>query len=132
MPALNFQKRFVADVESGKKPHTIRPMRKRPFRVGDRLYLKTGQQTKHCRSFGETDCTRVDGIRIYSDDRIVIVNGLPLQEKSNIIDKPLDIESLALNDGFKDVDSFFEFFGPRYNFDFQGQIIWWDPEKIER
>ena len=49
MPALNFQKQFAAAVESGEKRQTIRKQRKHPIKLGDKLYLFTGQRTKWCR-----------------------------------------------------------------------------------
>ena len=107
---------------SGEKSHTIRARRKRPFRVGDRLYLKTGQRTQYCRSLGETICTQVDHIRIYADSQEVIINGKLLCQD--------EIEILAKNDGFESVDEFYEYFGPRYNYDFEGQLIWWNPKNI--
>ena len=52
MPALNFQKRFADLVESGEKCQTIRKCSKdgRDPKVGDTLYLYTGQRPKekHC------------------------------------------------------------------------------------
>ena len=46
MPAINFKKQFVPMIENGKKQMTIRKMRKRPFMVGDKLYLKSGSRFK--------------------------------------------------------------------------------------
>ena len=64
MPLLNFQKRFVTQVESGRKRQTIRAMRKIPFKVGDKLFLYTGLRTKDCRKLGEVICERVRHILI--------------------------------------------------------------------
>ena len=56
MPALNFQKQFVPLIESGEKRQTIRSQRKQPIKVGDLLYLYTGQRTKNCRKLAESIC----------------------------------------------------------------------------
>jgi hypothetical protein len=50
MPSLNFQTQFVRLIESGKKRQTIRPLRKNPIKVGDKLYLFTGLRTKDCKT----------------------------------------------------------------------------------
>lgn len=51
MPAFNFQPRFADLVESGQKTQTIRKTRR--GKVGDTVYLYTGQRTKNCRKLGE-------------------------------------------------------------------------------
>ena len=117
MPAINFIKAFVPKVISGKKPHTIRAMRKRRFRVGDRLYFYTGQRTQYCRKIGEYDCLRVDHIRIWADYQEVIING----QKINMH----EIEELAKRDGFQNRLDFFKFFKEKHGDDFEGQLIWW-------
>jgi hypothetical protein len=40
MTVLMFKERFAALVREGSKPHTIRPERKRPIKVGDALSLR--------------------------------------------------------------------------------------------
>ena len=120
MPALNFLKVNVPKIESGEKPHTIRRLGKRQFKVGDRLYLYWGQRTKSCQKIGETNCIKVDSIRIYGDTKEIILNGKLLE--------PEQIAKLAIRDGFQDTMDFFEFFS-RYS-DFDGQVIWWNPKEI--
>ena len=116
MPAINFRKEFVDLVESGKKRQTIRPLGKRRFKAGDKLYLYFGQRTKSCRKLAEVKCVSVDHIRIYPDYRDVIINGQAL----NL----LQIDDLALADGFEDRAHFFSFFR-YYGDDFEGQVIKW-------
>ena len=59
MAALNFQKQFAPDVESGIKLQTIRAKRKNPIKEGETLYLYTGMRTKKCRKLGEVKCYSV-------------------------------------------------------------------------
>jgi len=71
MPALNFQARFADAVERGDKTQTIRAPRKRPFKVGDNLYLYTGMRTKWCRKLLDAVCIGVDPIRIERNNMVV-------------------------------------------------------------
>jgi len=71
MPALNFKKQFIEKILSGEKKQTIRAMRKRPFKVGDRLYLYTWMRTRWCRKLGEAVCTKVEHIKIYYKNIII-------------------------------------------------------------
>lgn len=48
MPALNFSV-FREKIENGSKRQTIRLPRKRPIKVGDKLYLYWKMRTKSCR-----------------------------------------------------------------------------------
>jgi hypothetical protein len=119
MPLLNFKKQFVQKILSGKKKQTIRAMRKRPFRVGDRLYLYTGCRTKQCKKLGEAVCTKVDRIEIPEEICKTKIN--------DIIPCGVDIIEMAHKDGFDHIQLFIDFFKKRLPF--TGQIIYW--EKIE-
>jgi uncharacterized protein YqfB (UPF0267 family) len=73
MGALNFMARFADDVESGKKPTTIRVYRKdgRDPKPGDILKLFTGQRSKNkCRKLGEGVCTKAQHILINIHGRV--------------------------------------------------------------
>lgn len=69
MPALNFSK-FIAAVEDGSKPLTIRDIRKNPIRPGDVLYMFTGMRTRQCRKLNlppiSTAVQKPDGKTIIS------------------------------------------------------------------
>ena len=123
MPSLNFKKENVPKVLSREKNCTIRPRGKRLYKKGDRLYLYVGLRTKGCRKLGEADCIKVDCIRIYTDTKEVIVNGVALTLNQ--------VDELAKMDGFDDRDAFFRFFKKQYRPDpeigFDGQLVWWDP-----
>lgn len=67
MTAYNFQKRFVAAIESGEKTHTIRRNGKRRHaRPGEPVQLYTGMRTKGCRKIIDPDpvCLAVRPIEI--------------------------------------------------------------------
>jgi len=119
MPALNFKAQWADKVELGEKPHSIRAWRKRPFKVGDRVYLYTGMRTKACRKLGESDC--IDALpitirRVQGVCTAVIVDGDLLSKYQAI--------QLARADGFDDLEEFAEFFLPD-NGTFYGQLIKW-------
>jgi len=121
MPALNFKAQWADKVESGEKPHTIRAWRKRPIKVGDRLYLYTGMRTKACRKLGESVC----------------ISALPVRLWRNATDKRLTLfyldddtlghytaAQIAKRDGFNSLPELFDFFLPNGG-TFQGQLIEW-------
>lgn len=58
MPALNFKKEFPPLILAGKKPFTLRALRKdgRDPKAGDTLYLFTGMRTKACERFAVKRC----------------------------------------------------------------------------
>jgi hypothetical protein len=106
-------------VESGAKPHTIR-FRKEPPSVGESLFLWWKSRTIDRDFIGSTICTRVDEISIKVENQSVRINGHALIE--------LDIEKLAIADGFDDVESFWKFFSESN----EGFLIHWNPDYITR
>jgi len=115
MPALNFKRRFAGQVAQGLKRQSIRGMRKRPFRVGDRLYLYTGMRTKGCRKLGEAIAKAVREIRIA--DAEVKLDGVPLSPRAT--------GDLARADGFGSVGELKDFFRANHGLPFRGQLIQW-------
>ena len=128
MPALNFQKRFAPLVEDGSKRTTIRLWRKRPFKVGDRLYLYTGQRTKSCRKLGEAVCTDAGQIRI--DDSGLVLWLKPVSgERLTPLDSPPEAaltQVIAQGDGFVDFNDMKKWFRHTHGLPFEGQIVFWD------
>lgn len=116
MPALNFQKQFADKVERGEKRQTIRAMRKHPVKVGDRLYLFTGQRTSSCRRLGDVTCREVLDIEI-SGHGAVWINNKSLDDKEK--------HDLAIADGFKDWPDMLQWFRYQHGFSFVGQVIRW-------
>src|SRR3990167_9791021 len=125
MPLLNFQKRFVTQVESGGKKQTIRKMRKIPIKAGDKLFLYTGLRTKYCRKLGEGICERVRHILIemktdgISPHYTVTVNG----DKECLYGEIL--RNIAIQDGFLNTVELISFFKKTHTLPFDGQIINW-------
>lgn len=134
MPAYNFKKQFVPLVRSGEKTTTIRPYRqKRPTRIGDILYLYTGQRTKQCERIGVYRCIRISPIvigaaqnigrfpnRIQLSGRPVTLNGYSLAG--------WEIAKLAQEDGFPDSAAFFEFFIKVYGAKMpRMELLKWEP-----
>jgi len=134
MPAIGFQKRFVPLVESGEKRQTIRAMRKRPFVVGDRLYLYSGMRTKQCRKLGEASAIEVSTVRITR-------KGIGFEAEDGsfeallVEDPPPHKESLcdyeAQQDGFADFNEMIEWFEENHRLPFVGQKIRWGALEVE-
>jgi hypothetical protein len=117
MVAFNFQKRWAPDVESGKKPQTIR---KGPARakVGDTLQLYTGQRTKSCRKLADAICTAVIPVRF--NRYYFALDNKPIYDAA--------LDKLAREDGFKDWETAVDFFFDKFDEepdDFVGYLYKW-------
>ena len=137
MPSLNFQKQFVELIESGKKRQTVRPVRKNPIKVGDKLYLFTGLRTKKCRRLVTPLSVMVsDGSLYYREyyyENYVIcksVEKIKIEEWVTCLNGEWLFKNgaeykLALADGFKDTNEFHKFFKTNYKLPFEGVLIKW-------
>ena len=112
VPALNFQKRFVQLINSGHKTSTIRPERKRPIRVEDRLLLYTGMRTAQCRKLADAVCIAVDRVEI--TETTVHIAGVEQE-----------IHTFAQRDGFRNTLDMLSWFKKTHRLPFRGYIITW-------
>lgn len=120
MPALNFLAIHAPKVKNRTKRCSIRKKRKRPIKVGDKLYFFTGQRTKHCKKLGEGICKAVHEVNILADVNnllLVFLDGLLLDQE--------ELETLAIKDGFEYGYEFLKFFYEKYKFPFNGNLIEW-------
>lgn len=121
MPAYNFKDQFVPLIQSGRKTTTIRQRRaQRPTKVGDRLFLFNRMRQSKCRLIKDTECIALRPIRIYCTNCPEVVLG-------DVDLKAVEINTLAIRDGFKNSDEFFAFFRQNYGIFFQGELIEWKP-----
>lgn len=116
MVAYNFQKRFVADIESGRKRQTIRKYRKHQKFGHGKLQLYTGMRTKKCRLIKEVDCLGTIHVEIVNYG-IILAEGSEMSSVGKML--------LAQADGFEDVNDFIEFFDRTYGLPFVGVMIRW-------
>ena len=116
MPALNFKRPFAADVKSGKKRQTIRAWRKRPFRIGDTLYLYVDQRSPERRLLGVSVC------RMAISFSILELGTLWLDDCDVLPDAA---EAIAQNDGFGSAAEMVEWFRSEHGLPFDGQLIMW-------
>ncbi len=134
MPALNFKEYFVRKIKTGEKTQTIRPVHKRLIRVGDTLYLYTGQRTKKCRKLGEYVCNKTTKIRLeyYGESpRTGILFGKIFEGERQM--SLGEIHNMILDDGFETIKEFFQFFVKTYKMQ-QGEckellVIQWSYKK---
>ena len=120
MPALNFQKQFASKVESGEKRQTIRRVRKRPIKIGDRLQLYTGQRTKRCELLMTATCLSCSPVLI--NEHSVAV------EKDGTVEfwtEGMAAEWFASQHGFQSWPDMREWFDERYGLPFEGLLITW-------
>lgn len=114
MPSLSFQKRFAPAIISCAKTQTIRAQRKRPIKVGDKLYLFTGMRTPQCKKIKETVCIFSRYVNI-DRDGIVWADG----ERVNAVDV------FAMRDGFDTFEDMVKWFDKVHQLPFYGQVIRW-------
>ena len=143
MPLINFKAEFTNKILSGEKRITIRSLRKRPFELGDRLFLYTGIRTKMAKKIATKICIKISYILINSDQNIFLkpVSYLQAGSSNNIIMSIYDnkkyvphqndtltkqaIENLAKLDGFSSSQEMINFFKDIHGLPFYGQVIHW-------
>src|SRR3990167_1485984 len=108
MPALNFQERFALQVQNGTK-------RKRPIKIGDKLFLYTGMRTKSCVKLGEGVCIETVPVTIHNTYLMLYNRAVP----------GIEAHRLAHNDGFESLDMMLRWFRKTHGLPFKGQIIFW-------
>ena len=123
MPVLLFHSQFVPAVERGSKPHTIRPERKRPIRVGDRLSLrcwmgKAYRPGSKQRVIKEVTCKRIRPVLMKERGGICM---LQIDDHVLYIE---ECEAFARADGFSDFYQFWDYFKSQ-GLPFKGSLIEW-------
>ncbi len=123
-----FMPRFARKVEALQKPHTIRPRRKRPVRVGDLLdlreWLGKPYRSKQ-RKLIERPCIKVTPIRISIARELAFIRlGAP-GGQTWLHDEPG--QALARADGFEDVAEMVDWFKQTHGLPFAGVLIEWTP-----
>lgn len=108
---LGFKLRFERPIADGTKVHTIREDKHNRWSIGRPIHFAVGVRTKAYRQIGKGVCTSVQAIKI--DKPHVSIDSRPLT-----LD---EVNELAIRDGFKDVDEFFEWFSQS----FEGKLIHW-------
>jgi hypothetical protein len=97
------------------KIHTIREDKSNRWREGNNIHFVINNRQPNRFQFAPViECTGVQHIMISSDIKVVWING------EIIIDNEI-LKQLAINDGFKSVSDFFDYFPDG----FQGRIIHW-------
>lgn len=115
-----FQPRFADLVESGAKPHTIRPVRKRPIHVGDTLDLRAWSGLPYRskqRKLRVAICTAVTSIEV---DRL---KGLVWRDRE-LLERGV-ADALARRDGFRDRGDMADWFESMHGLPFHGVLIEW-------
>lgn len=152
MPAYSFKERFVPFVLEGSKPHTIRQRRNQTVQPGVTLYLYYGMRTKYCRKLREEICTDVRTIQIMKSGKVFIcdkrLDGHQFLYFINKKYKPAgrylsesEKDKLAWLDGFRPdgstlqkpkdcFDLMIRFWKQTHKLAFTGDIIYWEPQKI--
>lgn len=109
---------FKEKILSGAKRQTIRPLRKKPIKVGEKLYLYWHLRRKTCEKIGEAICSEIffirwrkPGITEYLDLITLDANYQPLRVLSK-----LEMDEIARKDGFKDFPEMVCWFKKRYHF----------------
>jgi hypothetical protein len=117
MPLINFMKQFADDVKSGKKKQTIRKLKIKPIKKGDKLYLYSGTKMNDFKKLGIAVCLEVMSI-IIINRKTVFLDRVPCNQDN--------LKKIIKIDGFETEKDFFDFFERNYQLPFFGQIIRWE------
>jgi hypothetical protein len=114
---LGFNKRFEMPILKGTKKHTIREDKHRRWRVGMAIQMACNVRTARYRCFKENVCRGLQQIFMSCENGMIEVS----------IDGKYfyDLDTLAVNDGFNDVDEFIKWFFPAGKGEYWGRIIHW-------
>ena len=116
MVAINFDRRFADAVANGKKRQTVRPDRKQPIRVGDKLQLYPGLRGKGTRKLADAVCTETEAVEIDRNDLFLAGRFADAHDR----------EGFAIEDGFKTFDQMASWFAGKAGLPFRGRVIrWW-------
>ncbi len=127
MPLLSFDKQFAYKVYASiniayykssqtlPKRHTIRIKRRRPIKPGDKLFLWCCSRSKNRWKIGESICQQVKDITI--TEEYISIEGKRISENR--------AKKLAIDDGFKDLKSFYNYFKNNCELPFTGELIVW-------
>lgn len=116
---LGFKPQFVEPILNGTKIHTIREDKKNRWQYGRSIQMATGVRTKNYKCFAQRVCLGFRTIEINPNTKTVIFTQANGQNHTL---NDLQIELLALNDGFKTVQDFWNWF----NKPFKGKLIFWN------
>lgn len=133
MPAFSFTV-FKEEVKSGVKRQTIRKMgkrlRKRPIKVGDKLYLYWHMRQKDCEKLLEATCTFTRVIQIQNQywlgkNRLTLYE--PPIDEDNLWTPVSDLVTgdIARRDGFRDTDEMLAWFTKHHALPDVFQVIRW-------
>lgn len=106
---------FVKKIIEGTKIHTIREDANNRWMPGKIIHFSTGARTKNYKCFKTDICLSVQPIYINKYLEIWIDNLTLLSEE--------EVEQLAINDGFDNVEGFWSWF--KNNLPFSGNLIHW-------
>ena len=110
------QTNFEEKILKGIKLHTIRLDEKDRWFKGRKIHFATGTRSSKYNCFKESVCTGTQYIEInVYGYHTIYINGVPLDS--------IEIQDLAINDGFDSVYDFWQWFD-QYR-DIQGKIIHW-------
>lgn len=133
---IGFKEQFVESILDGSKIHTIREDAHNRWKEGMIMHMATGVRTKKYKQFAEKVCIKIQKIEIKWENPPtelphlkrsvkVFIDGINVSHKWFEDKDEMLLEVLVKNDGFKDYNSFFDWFCE----DFTGKIIHWTNSK---
>lgn len=127
---LAFKLQFRDKISNSEKVHTIRQDKNERWQPGKLIQFCTGVRTKQHNQFTENVVKSVQYVSIFvKQKKIFVTNQLVLALgviDSDVCLTPEKMHDLAVNDGFDNINEFFEFFENNYKTEvFKGKIIHW-------
>jgi len=116
-----FQSRFAEPVATGTKPHTIRPQRAEPIRVGDLLDLRAWKGKAYRSKQRKLRVAKVTGV-----SPIEIDNCEGLIWRGEYLMTAAEADAFAQRDGFFDRCEMVDWFKNMHGLPFKGVLIEWN------
>ena len=104
---LGFKPQFVKKILSGSKIHSIREDSNKRWKLGMKIHIASGVRTKNYNCFKECICTGIQEIEINTGP--YFLNDCRIKVDGRILGAD-EKQSLAKNDGFENLVSFYLWF----------------------
>jgi len=132
MPVIGFSV-FKDKILNGSKRQTIRPLRKHPIKVGEKLYLFWHLRRKDCVKLMEATCRETFFVEMFYSKVFNAVSVLSFPD--HVTGQPVrrmgldEIEDLARKDGFENAREMMDWFNEKYCMDEMiFQVIRWNED----
>ena len=130
---LSFKKEFTSKILEGTKIHTIRDDKPDRWKKGNKIHFATGVRTSSYSCFKQAVCTRTQSILMTFNSFSPFDDMIEITVDNKSLYTHQELFEFALNDGFEDWESFYNWFYPLIkaspNQEYKGKVIHWTYKK---